>query len=176
MTRNLSIWNDLRPYTIGFDDLFSQFDHYVDNRSNSFPPYNIVKGKDDLNWTIEMALAGYNKNDIEVKYADNTITIKSTHKGMMGVIEASMNATIVSLMTVALNNQMENVMGGGDFQADEELQGCIKELRDGLKSKERMLDFDKFCSKRFDVHAMEASVFGTDEGNIAVDSHLEAKS
>ena len=80
MTRNLSIWNDLRPFTIGFDDLFSQFDHYVDNRSKTFPPYNIVKGKDDLNWTIEMALAGYNKNDIEVKYADNTITIKSTHK------------------------------------------------------------------------------------------------
>ena len=80
MTRNLSIWNDLRPFTIGFDDLFSQFDHYVDNRSTTFPPYNIVKGKDDLNWKIEMALAGYNKNDIEVKYADNTITIKSTHK------------------------------------------------------------------------------------------------
>ena len=80
MTRNLSIWNDLRPFTIGFDDLFNQFDHHVDNRSNSFPPYNIVKGKDDLNWKIEMALAGYNKKDIEVKYADNTITIKSTHK------------------------------------------------------------------------------------------------
>jgi len=80
MTRNLSIWNDLRPFTIGFDDLFNQFDHHVDNRSNSFPPYNIVKGKDDLNWKIEMALAGYNKKDIEVKYADNTITIKSIHK------------------------------------------------------------------------------------------------
>ena len=80
MTRNLSIWNDLRPFTIGFDDLFNQFDHHVDNRSNSFPPYNIVKGKDELNWKIEMALAGYNKKDIEVKYADNTITIKSTHK------------------------------------------------------------------------------------------------
>ena len=80
MTRNLSIWNDLRPFTIGFDDLFSQFDNYVDNRSNTFPPYNIVKGKDDLNWIIKMALAGYNKKDIEVKYADNTITIKSTHK------------------------------------------------------------------------------------------------
>ena len=80
MTRNLSIWNDLRPFTIGFDDLFNQFDHHVDNRSNSFPPYNIVKGKDELNWKIEMALAGYNKKDIEVKYADNTITIKSIHK------------------------------------------------------------------------------------------------
>ena len=80
MTRNLSIWNDLRPFTIGFDDLFNRFVHYVDNRSNTFPPYNIVKGKDDLNWIIEMALAGYNKKDIEVKYADNTITIKSIHK------------------------------------------------------------------------------------------------
>jgi len=80
MTRNLSIWNDLRPFTIGFDDLFNQFDHHVDNRSNSFPPYNIVKGKDDFHWKIEMALAGYNKKDIEVKYADNTITIKSIHK------------------------------------------------------------------------------------------------
>ena len=80
MTRNLSIWNDLRPFSIGFDNLFDQFDHYLDNRSTSFPPYNIVKGKDDLNWIIEMALAGYSKKDIEVKYADNTITIKSVHK------------------------------------------------------------------------------------------------
>ena len=80
MTRNLSIWNDLRPFSIGFDNLFDQFDHYLDNRSTSFPPYNIVKGKDELNWTIEMALAGYSKKDIEVKYADNTITIKSIHK------------------------------------------------------------------------------------------------
>ena len=80
MTRNLSIWNDLRPFSIGFDNLFDQFDHYLDNRSTSFPPYNIVKCKDELNWTIEMALAGYSKKDIEVKYADNTITIKSVHK------------------------------------------------------------------------------------------------
>jgi molecular chaperone IbpA len=66
MTRNLSIWNDLRPFSIGFDNLFDQFDHYLDNRSTSFPTYNIVKGKDELNWTIEMALAGYSKKDIEV--------------------------------------------------------------------------------------------------------------
>ena len=80
MTRNLSIWNDLRPFSIGFDNLFDQFDHYLDNRSTSFPPYNIVKGKDDLNWIIEMALAGYSKKDIQVKYEDNTITIKYVHK------------------------------------------------------------------------------------------------
>ena len=30
-----------------------------------------------FNWTIEMALAGFNKKDIEVEYADNQLTIKS---------------------------------------------------------------------------------------------------
>ena len=34
-TRNLSIWSDLRPYSIGFDDIFRHFDidvHYADNQ------------------------------------------------------------------------------------------------------------------------------------------------
>ena len=77
MTRNLSIWNDLRPFTIGFDDLFNRFDHYVDNRSNSFPPYNIVKGKDELNWMIEMALAGYNKKDIDINLEEGVLSVES---------------------------------------------------------------------------------------------------
>ena len=72
MTRNLSIWNDLRPFSIGFDNLFDQFDHYLDNRSTSFPPYIIVKGKDELNLTIELALAGYSKKDIQRIITDNT--------------------------------------------------------------------------------------------------------
>ena len=74
-TRNLSIWNDLRPYSIGFEDIFRHFDLHLDSKSTTFPPYNIVKGKDELNWTIELALAGYNKKDIDVHYADNTMTI-----------------------------------------------------------------------------------------------------
>ena len=79
-TRNLSIWNDLRPYSIGFEDIFRHFDLHLDSKSTTFPPYNIVKGKDELNWTIELALAGYNKKDIDVHYADNSLTIKSIHK------------------------------------------------------------------------------------------------
>ena len=79
-TRNLSIWSDLRPYSIGFEDIFRHFDLHLDTKSTTFPPYNIVKGKDELNWTIELALAGYNKKDIDVHYADNQLTIKSMHK------------------------------------------------------------------------------------------------
>ena len=40
------------------------------------PPYNIVKDG-DYNYTIEMALAGYSKKDIEVEVAEGVLTVKS---------------------------------------------------------------------------------------------------
>ena len=78
MTR-LSIWNDLRPFSVGFDDLFDHFNNtleYTVKQPTSYPPYNINK-LDDFNYQIEMALAGFSKNDIEIKYSDNQLTIKS---------------------------------------------------------------------------------------------------
>ena len=78
MTR-LSIWNDLRPFSVGFDDLFDHFNNtleYTVKQGTSYPPYNINK-VDDLNYQIEMALAGFNKKDIEIKSADSQLTIKS---------------------------------------------------------------------------------------------------
>ena len=78
MTR-LSIWNDLRPFSVGFDDLFDHFNNtleYTVKQQTSYPPYNINK-VDDLNYQIEMALAGFNKKDIEIKSADSQLTIKS---------------------------------------------------------------------------------------------------
>ena len=78
MTR-LSIWNDLRPFSVGFDDLFDHFNNtleYTVKQQTSYPPYNINK-IDDLNYQIEMALAGFNKKDIEIKSADSQLTIKS---------------------------------------------------------------------------------------------------
>ena len=45
----------------------------------SFPPYNIKK-IDAENYEIEMAVAGFSKDDIEVKYAENTLTVKAKKK------------------------------------------------------------------------------------------------
>ena len=76
-TNTLSIWNDLRPFQVGFDNAFERFNTQLKHTQGSnFPPYNIKK-LDSFNWTIEMALAGFNKKDIEVEYADNQLTIKS---------------------------------------------------------------------------------------------------
>ena len=76
MTR-LSIWNDLRPFSVGFDDLFDHFNNQLEIKQTvSYPPYNINR-IDDLNYQIEMALAGFSKKDIEIKSADSQLTIKS---------------------------------------------------------------------------------------------------
>ena len=42
---------------------------------SNYPPYNIKAGKDK--YAIEVALAGFNKNDVEVEYEDNLLTVKT---------------------------------------------------------------------------------------------------
>ena len=81
MTRNLSIFNQLRPVTIGFDDVFNHFESMFDGDvftapTVNYPPYNIVRTGDNT-YDIEVALAGFSKKDINVEYAENIITIKS---------------------------------------------------------------------------------------------------
>ena len=81
MKNNLSIFNNLRPYTVGFDDWFDHFEHMMDDsffgRSvANFPPYNIVKTGENT-YDVELALAGFNKKDIEVEYKENLLTVKS---------------------------------------------------------------------------------------------------
>ena len=78
-----SIFNQLRPVSVGFDNIFDHFERMFDDNDEffrtptaTFPFYNIVKtGKTTYN--IEVALAGFGKKDIQVEYADNLLTIRS---------------------------------------------------------------------------------------------------
>ncbi len=79
-SKDLSIFNSLRPFSIGFDDMFEQFESMLGNGNltmqSNYPPYNIRKtGKDK--YSIEVALAGFNKNDVEVEFEDNLLTVKT---------------------------------------------------------------------------------------------------
>ena len=80
MKNNLSIFNNLRPLTVGFDDMFDHFEHMMDDgffrTGANFPPYNIVKTGENT-YDVELALAGFNKKDIEVEYKENLLTVKS---------------------------------------------------------------------------------------------------
>ena len=78
MTRDLSIWNSLKPFSIGFNSLFDDFDRMLDSSEfvSNYPPYNINQVKDNK-YKIEVALAGFDKKDIAVEAKENTLTIRS---------------------------------------------------------------------------------------------------
>ena len=78
-----SIFKQLRPVSIGFDNIFDHFENLFDEYDNvrssltaNFPFYNIVK-KENNKFDIEVALAGYDKKDIVVEYEDSLLRIKS---------------------------------------------------------------------------------------------------
>ena len=71
-------FNQLTPYAVGYDRMFDHLNRYVANNSSStgFPPYNIIKGG-DYNYVIEMALAGFSKDDIEIEIVEGHLAIRS---------------------------------------------------------------------------------------------------
>lgn len=77
----LSIFNQLRPLSVGFDDVFDHFESMFDHNFSTvnvsnYPPYNIVKTGDNK-FDIEVALAGFNKKDINVTSENGMLTIES---------------------------------------------------------------------------------------------------
>ena len=59
--------------SLGMDTYFDQFHNVT---QSNYPPYNIRKtGKD--NYAIEVALAGFNKKDVEVEFEDNLLTVRT---------------------------------------------------------------------------------------------------
>ncbi len=79
-SKDLSIFNSLRPFSIGFDDMFDQFENMLGNgglsMQSNYPPYNIRRTGQDK-YSIEVALAGFSKNDVEVEFEDNLLTVRT---------------------------------------------------------------------------------------------------
>ena len=70
----------VKTYSIGFDRMF---DRLLDDSlvtTTNYPPYNIVK-MDETNYAIQIAVAGFGKDDIEIETKENTLSIKSKEKG-----------------------------------------------------------------------------------------------
>ena len=57
------------PYFLGFNRVFDQlidFDNQVDKSRGNYPPYNLIQDGDT--YTIELAVAGFSENDIEITH------------------------------------------------------------------------------------------------------------
>jgi len=71
-------YNHMTPYAVGSDRTFDRLFDYVTHQAEStgYPPYNIQK-TEDYKFEIEMALAGFDKKDIEIEVAEGVLTVKS---------------------------------------------------------------------------------------------------
>ena len=66
-------------FSVGFDSVFDRFFDMDTNREQGYPPYNIRK-VNDLQYVIELALAGFSKDDIEVELTEGQLVIRSKDK------------------------------------------------------------------------------------------------
>ena len=63
-------------FSIGFDSLFDRLFDMDTTRDSGYPPYNIRK-VNELQYVIELALAGFSKDDIEVEVTEGQLAIRS---------------------------------------------------------------------------------------------------
>jgi molecular chaperone IbpA len=67
----------LLPAALGFENTFAALDnaaHLLTATSNAFPPVNVVK-KDEYNFVVELAVAGYKIDEIEITAEKNSLKV-----------------------------------------------------------------------------------------------------
>ena len=79
MTRLTALYQQF----VGFDHLFNELERLVEGtapqRNTSFPPHNIIK-IDDSKYVVEMAVAGFGQDEIDVELQDGTLVVKGEKK------------------------------------------------------------------------------------------------
>ena len=62
---------------VGFDSLFDEFERMSDYTDNKYPAYNIIKSSDE-EYKIEIAVAGFNENDISIEVKKGLMSIQAS--------------------------------------------------------------------------------------------------
>jgi len=64
-----------RSHFIGFDHVWSEIERLSEMADNKlYPPHNVVK-KDETHFSIELALAGYSKDQLTVEVKDGILVV-----------------------------------------------------------------------------------------------------
>ena len=64
-----------RSHFIGFDHIWNDIARLSEMSDNKlYPPHNVVK-KDETHFSVELALAGYTKDDLEVEVKDGILVV-----------------------------------------------------------------------------------------------------
>lgn len=60
---------------VGFDRMFDTFEtRFAQQLNNNYPPYNVIKSGED-SYHIELAVAGFRKDEIKVEVSQDILTI-----------------------------------------------------------------------------------------------------
>lgn len=66
----------LHRHAIGFDTMFEQLNRsFASSKSDNYPPHNVVQ-LDETHFVVEVAVAGFAENEVDVSLADNVLTVK----------------------------------------------------------------------------------------------------
>lgn len=79
----------LYPSTLGFDRMFNTLEAMLDtapNTSEKFPPHNIIK-LDDQKYVVELAVAGFDEDEIDITVEDGILKITGEKKEPENEIE-----------------------------------------------------------------------------------------
>ena len=60
---------------IGFDHIFDQLENIHKHAKDTYPPHNVVK-EEDMKFTLELAVAGFKREHIDIEVNDGVLTIK----------------------------------------------------------------------------------------------------
>ena len=105
-------WETYTPYSIGFNETFSRLEALAGGGSN-YPPYNVVDGGDGRT-LLEVALAGFSREDIEVTTERNVLTVSA--KKAPADKERSYSHKGISYRTFSRNWQMADDVEVEDVQ------------------------------------------------------------
>ena len=97
MTYDLFNFDPFKNFSIGFDRMFDSLSEVSKLNTTGFPPYNIKKVGEGK-YQISFAVAGFDKNDIEVSCKENTLKVsgkiempKETEYLYKGIAERAFN-------------------------------------------------------------------------------------
>ena len=79
---------------LGFDHLFDELEKITNHANDTYPPHNVIKAV-DMKYDIELAVAGFSKDDITIELKEHVLYIKGdrekrrkdeayVHKGISG--------------------------------------------------------------------------------------------
>jgi molecular chaperone IbpA len=76
MTRTFAI---PRKAFLGFDHIFDELERISTHANDSYPPHNVVK-MEEHKYIVELAVAGFARDDLNIEVKDHVLTIKGNRE------------------------------------------------------------------------------------------------